>query len=67
MKKRLTEVQFKKIIGELKVGRRTIDIARGVLVEGKPAEVARDPRVVAAYLGSADGAVSKGGGGHAAG
>ena len=34
-KKRLTEAQFKKIIGELKVGQQTIDIARGVLVEGK--------------------------------
>jgi ParB family transcriptional regulator, chromosome partitioning protein len=33
-KKRLTEAQFKKIIGELKVGQQTIDISKGVLVEG---------------------------------
>ena len=53
MKKRLTEVQFKKIIGELKIGRRTINIARGVLVEGKPqADFAAD-------LGISKGAVSQ--------
>ena len=53
MKKRLTEVQFKKIIGELKVGRRTIDIARGVLVEGKP------QAEFAAELGISKGAISQ--------
>ncbi len=53
MKKRLTEVQFKKIIGELKIGRRTIDIARGVLVEGKP------QAEFAAELGISKGAVSQ--------
>jgi ParB family transcriptional regulator, chromosome partitioning protein len=35
MKKRLSETQFEKIINELKVGQQTINIARGVLVEGK--------------------------------
>lgn len=35
MKKRLTETQFEKIAADLKVGQQTIDIARGVLVDGK--------------------------------
>ena len=34
-KKRLTEAQFEKIIADLKVGQQTIEIARGVLVDGK--------------------------------
>lgn len=36
MKKRLTEAQFLAAIKDLKIGQRTIDIARGVLVEGRP-------------------------------
>lgn len=36
MKKRLTEAEFQAAIKRLEVGRQTIEIARGVLVEGKP-------------------------------
>ncbi|KEZ96769.1 transcriptional regulator [Xanthomonas citri pv. citri] len=36
MKKRLTEAQFQAAIKGLEVGQQTIDIARGVLVEGVP-------------------------------
>ena len=53
MEKRLTEAQFKKIIGELKIGRQTIDIARGVLVDGK------SQSQFAAELGISKGAVSQ--------
>lgn len=53
MKKRLTEVQFNKIIGELKIGQQTIDIARGVLVDGK------SQSQFAAELGISKGAVSQ--------
>lgn len=35
MKKRLSEVQFQEAIKNLEVGLQTIEIARGVLVEGK--------------------------------
>jgi hypothetical protein len=35
MKKRLTETQFRAALKDLDVGQQTIDIARGVLVEGK--------------------------------
>jgi ParB family transcriptional regulator, chromosome partitioning protein len=53
MKKRLTEVQFKKIIGNLKIGHQTIDIAKGVLVDGKPQSQ------FATELGISKGAVSQ--------
>lgn len=36
MKKRLTEAQFQAAIKGLDVGKQTLDIAHGVLVEGKP-------------------------------
>jgi TrfB plasmid transcriptional repressor len=36
MKKRLSEAQFREAIKGLDVGHQTIDIARGVLVEGVP-------------------------------
>lgn len=36
MTKRLTEAQFQAAIKALDVGQQTIDIARGVLVEGRP-------------------------------
>jgi hypothetical protein len=36
MKKRLTEVQFRACLKCLEVGQRTIDIAHGVLVLGRP-------------------------------
>lgn len=36
MKKRLSEKQFQAIIKGLEIGQQTIDIAYGVLVEGKP-------------------------------
>ena len=35
MKKRLTESQFQNAIQGLKIGNQTLEIARGVLVEGK--------------------------------
>ena len=36
MKKRLTEDQFQVAIRDLEIGQQTIDIARGVLVDGTP-------------------------------
>lgn len=36
MKKRLTEAKFQAAIKGLEIGQQTIDIARGVLVEGRP-------------------------------
>lgn len=36
MKKRLTEAQFQTAIKGLEIGQQTIDIARGVLVDGQP-------------------------------
>ena len=36
MKKRLTETQFQATIKRLEIGQQTLDIARGVLVEGRP-------------------------------
>jgi len=36
MKKRLTDSQFQDAIGRLDVGQQTIDIAHGVLVQGRP-------------------------------
>lgn len=36
MKKQLTEHQFQEAIKGLEVGQQTIEMARGVLVEGKP-------------------------------
>ena len=36
MKKRLTEAQFQAAVKDLEVGQQTLDIARGVLVEGVP-------------------------------
>ncbi|MCP4284371.1 MAG: transcriptional regulator [Gammaproteobacteria bacterium] len=36
MKKRLTETQFQAAIKRLEIGQQTLDIARGVLVEGRP-------------------------------
>jgi hypothetical protein len=53
IKKRLAEAQFERIIGDLKIGRQTIDIARGVLIEGK------SQSQFAAELGISKGAVSQ--------
>lgn len=53
MKKQLTEAQFQAAIKDLEVGQQTIDIARAVLVEGKP-----QAEFVAA-LGLTKGAVSQ--------
>lgn len=53
MKKRLTEAQFLAAIKGLEIGQQTIDIARGVLVEGRP-----QAEFVAA-LGVTKGAVSQ--------
>jgi len=36
MKKRLNEVQFKTAVASLSIGQQTLEIARGVLVEGRP-------------------------------
>lgn len=36
MKKKLTSEQFKRALDGLDVGQQTIDIARGVLVDGRP-------------------------------
>lgn len=36
MKKRLTQAQFQRCIKDLDVGKQTIDIAHGVLVQGHP-------------------------------
>lgn len=53
MKKRLTEAQFQAAIKGLEIGQQTIDIARGVLVDGRPqAEFATS-------LGLSKGAVSQ--------
>jgi DNA-directed RNA polymerase specialized sigma24 family protein len=53
MIERLTEAQFEEAIKGLNVGQQTIDIARGVLVEGRP-----QSEFVAA-LGLSKGAVSQ--------
>lgn len=53
MKKRLTEAQFLIAIKDLKIGQRTIDIARGVLVEG------RSQAEFVTSLGLSKGAVSQ--------
>ena len=53
MIERLSEAQFEEAIKGLNVGRQTIDIARGVLVEGRP-----QSEFVAA-LGISKGAVSQ--------
>ena len=39
MKKRLTASQFQEIIKSLDIGGQTVDIARGVLVDGRPQSV----------------------------
>lgn len=53
MKKRLTESQFQEAIQGLEVGQQTIEIARGVLVDGKP------QATFATSLGLTRGAVSQ--------
>lgn len=53
MKKRLTEAQFQAAIEGLEVGQQTIDIAHGVLVEGRP------QAEFVASLGLSKGAVSQ--------
>jgi hypothetical protein len=53
MKKRLNETQFQKAIKDLEIGQQTIEIAWGVLVEGKP------QAEYAATLGLSRGAVSQ--------
>ena len=53
MKKRLSEAQFQACIEGLKVGRQTLDIAHGVLVEGRP------QATFVASLGLSRGAVSQ--------
>ncbi len=53
MKKRLTEAQFQAAINGLGIGQQTIDIARGVLVDGKP------QAEFVASLGLTKGAVSQ--------
>lgn len=53
MKKRLTEAQFQEAIKGLEVGQQTIEIARGVLVDGKP------QAAFVAELGLTKGAVSQ--------
>jgi hypothetical protein len=53
MKKRLTEAQFQVAINGLDIGQQTIDIARGVLVEGRP------QAEFVASLGLTKGAVSQ--------
>lgn len=53
MKKRLTEAQFQAAIKSLEVGQQTIDIAHGVLVEGRP------QATFVAALGLSKGAVSQ--------
>ncbi|MDF7677070.1 transcriptional regulator KorA [Neisseriaceae bacterium ESL0693] len=52
-KKRLTETQFQGVIKGLEIGQQTIDIAHGVLVEGKP------QAAFVASLGLSKGAVSQ--------
>jgi len=53
MKKRLTEAQFQASIKGLEIGQQTIDIAHGVLVEGRP------QAAFVALLGLSKGAVSQ--------
>ena len=53
MKKRLSEAQFQACVNGLEVGQQTIEIARGVLVEGKP------QTTFATSLGLTRGAVSQ--------
>lgn len=53
MRKRLSEAQFHACTDGLKVGRRTLDIAHGVLVEGRP------QASFVASLGLSRGAVSQ--------
>ncbi|EHW7386042.1 transcriptional regulator KorA [Escherichia coli] len=53
MKKKLSESQFQDAIQGLEVGQQTIEIARGVLVEGKP------QATFATALGLSRGAVSQ--------
>ena len=53
MKKRLTEAQFQAAIKGLEIGQQTIDIARGVLVDGRP------QAEFVASLGLTKGAVSQ--------
>lgn len=53
MKKRLTEAQFQAAIKGLEIGQQTIDIAHGVLVEGRP------QTAFVASLGLSKGAVSQ--------
>ncbi|AVX40746.1 transcriptional regulator KorA [Yersinia massiliensis] len=53
MKKRLSKAEFQAAIKDLDVGQQTIDIANGVLVEGKP------QATFVAMLGLSRGAVSQ--------
>ena len=53
MKKRLTEPEFKKAIKGLDVGLQTLEIARGVLIDGKP------QKEFGAALGLSRGAISQ--------
>jgi len=53
MKKRLTEAQFQTVVRKLEIGQQTIEIARGVLVEG------RSQAEFVAELGLSKGAVSQ--------
>ncbi len=53
MKKRLTEPQFQEAIKGLDVGSKTLDIAHGVLIDGKP------QKDFAASLGLSRGAISQ--------
>ena len=53
MKKRLTEAQFQVAVNGLEIGQQTLDIARGVLVEG------RSQAGFVAALGLTKGAVSQ--------
>ena len=53
MKKRLTEPQFQEAIKGLDVGAQTLEIARGVLIDGKP------QKEFATALGLSRGAISQ--------
>ena len=53
MKKRLSEAQFQACVNGLEVGQQTVEIARGVLVDGKP------QTTFASSLGLTRGAVSQ--------
>jgi len=53
MKKKMNEVQFQKAIKDLEIGQQTVDIAWGVLVEGRP------QAEYAVALGLSRGAVSQ--------